>query len=400
MDELLALVAQRDFLDFPTAWAIQRAGIEHTSPKCSAVPGSNGGMGGPFFLCDCGAVEARWEELRALAAALLGVWIDYSSGRVSGAAMKAAGVIGAFRYVGVGGTGKRLNRAEYQDHLAHGRQTVAVVERVTTDADGGAAAGTANAHAALADLATITAGLAPIRYVLMVNDQNRDTATEVAYVRAAAAVLVGYVVGPYGFGAFLASCAAAGLAPVAWQAGPAPSRTGTAAVSTWWQRQGGPAAAADGPATPVTRVIDGVTCDLTNQLKEITVALTDPLPPIKMGDGKEYNLLAGDVLRGLAQYIPGDVAEGDGTTGHPVGQYVSRILAIDDIDAAVTKLVTAVTKLAADLAAVKELVVTMGGTLIDVDEKVNAATAPVAGTYPITLNSTGEIVVGQPATGS
>jgi hypothetical protein len=63
--DLVVLVKRRDFLDYPTAWAIQESGIEHLSPDCSAVPGSNGGMGGPFFLCDCGAIEARWNELRA-----------------------------------------------------------------------------------------------------------------------------------------------------------------------------------------------------------------------------------------------------------------------------------------------------------------------------------------------
>lgn len=46
-----------DFLDFPTAWAIQnRGGLVHHE-RCSA-PRSGGG-----FLCDCGAVRRRWEEL-------------------------------------------------------------------------------------------------------------------------------------------------------------------------------------------------------------------------------------------------------------------------------------------------------------------------------------------------
>lgn len=58
---LLAMVAARDFCDFPTGWAIQRAGVEHTDPRCSAAQ-----IGA--FLCDCGAVLARWRELRALVA--------------------------------------------------------------------------------------------------------------------------------------------------------------------------------------------------------------------------------------------------------------------------------------------------------------------------------------------
>lgn len=49
----------QDFLDFPTAWAIQRQGVEHTDQRCSAVQ-TDGVM-----LCDCGAVEAEWKRLRA-----------------------------------------------------------------------------------------------------------------------------------------------------------------------------------------------------------------------------------------------------------------------------------------------------------------------------------------------
>lgn len=62
--DLLAKVLERDFVDFPTAWSIQAAGLTHTSAECSAVQ-SRG------FLCDCGAVEARWADLRMEALAAL-----------------------------------------------------------------------------------------------------------------------------------------------------------------------------------------------------------------------------------------------------------------------------------------------------------------------------------------
>lgn len=55
-----------DFLDFPTAWKIQKE-IGHTldhHPDCSSVEGSNGGMGGGMWLCDCGAIQRHWESLR------------------------------------------------------------------------------------------------------------------------------------------------------------------------------------------------------------------------------------------------------------------------------------------------------------------------------------------------
>lgn len=59
-------VTRYDFLDFPTAWAIQRAGgLEHR-PRCSSVPGWDP-ISGPGFLCDCGAVETEWRRLRDLA---------------------------------------------------------------------------------------------------------------------------------------------------------------------------------------------------------------------------------------------------------------------------------------------------------------------------------------------
>jgi hypothetical protein len=72
--------------------------------------------------------------------------------------------------------------------------------------------------------------------------------------------------------------------------------------------------------------------------EEDDMALTDMLPPVKLADGKEYTLSVGDILRGMAQYIAGDVAEGAGTTGHPEGQYVSRIVSLSDIDAGVKAL--------------------------------------------------------------
>lgn len=52
-----------DMLDFPTAWEIQRRGVEH-NPRCSSVPGWSP-ISGPALLCDCGAVETEWRRLVA-----------------------------------------------------------------------------------------------------------------------------------------------------------------------------------------------------------------------------------------------------------------------------------------------------------------------------------------------
>lgn len=237
---------------------------------------------------------------------MIGTWIDYSGGTVSGKTMANHGITGALRYVGIGSTGKRLTHAEYADHCAHGRLTIAVVERSTTDADGRAPAGTANAESALTDLKVETAGLPPIPWVFMANDQPTSTPAEVDYVRAAAAVFgPAFAVGGYGFGAFLLALARAGVGTpgFGWQAGPAPSRTGSSAVATFWQRQGGSVAPADGPTTPTTIVLDGVTCDLNNQLMELP--MTDPFQAkaVDAGPGSYSHYL----MNVGAQFAPGGV---------------------------------------------------------------------------------------------
>jgi hypothetical protein len=56
-----------DFLDFPTAWAIQKDRGETLThhPRCSSVHGWDP-ISGPAFLCDCGAVTAEYDRLRAI----------------------------------------------------------------------------------------------------------------------------------------------------------------------------------------------------------------------------------------------------------------------------------------------------------------------------------------------
>lgn len=52
-----------DFLDFPTAWEIQREVGEQLvhDPRCSSQPPHGGAM----WLCDCDAVPAEWGRRRA-----------------------------------------------------------------------------------------------------------------------------------------------------------------------------------------------------------------------------------------------------------------------------------------------------------------------------------------------
>ena len=55
---LAAMVSARDFIDFPTGFAIQAAYDLDHNPKCSFIVGDGA------FLCDCHAVPQRWCELR------------------------------------------------------------------------------------------------------------------------------------------------------------------------------------------------------------------------------------------------------------------------------------------------------------------------------------------------
>ena len=51
-----------DFIDFPTAWRIQREvgeQLEH-HPRCSSVPQDDEPLAGPGLLCDCAAMPTEW----------------------------------------------------------------------------------------------------------------------------------------------------------------------------------------------------------------------------------------------------------------------------------------------------------------------------------------------------
>src|SRR5436309_16115618 len=77
-------------------------------------------------------------------------WADYSGGRPTAAALKSAGFGGVIRYVGMGGSGKRITAAEYRELVAGGIQVLLVTESQVTDAWGGYNAGVANAKTAVA----------------------------------------------------------------------------------------------------------------------------------------------------------------------------------------------------------------------------------------------------------
>lgn len=193
------------------------------------------------------------------------LWVD-ADGPVDGATMAANGITGAIRYLLAGSSGKLITRAEYQDLIAHGRQVRFVVEHLTTDADAGYNAGRLIASHVPAALAAL--GAPADSWVYAANDKPGWSQADVDYVRGYRDVLGVGSTGAYGFGPFLLACHQQGVAGSLWQAGVAPSRTGTSAIVNFWQRQGGPVAASDGPTSPTTITLAGRVCDINNRLLE------------------------------------------------------------------------------------------------------------------------------------
>lgn len=195
---------------------------------------------------------------------MIGIVVDYSGGYPGAANLRAAGVLGAVRYLGLGSSGKRTNRVEVADFAAHGIAMWGVAESTTTEADNGYAAGRRDAQVAEAD--RIGLGLPNSFLIHAANDKPGFIGADVDYVRGFRDVLGPVRTGAYGFGDFLAAVHAAGLASAYWQAGHPPSMTGTSSFVNLWQRQGTWGSASDGPGSPTARNIGGTDCDLNNYL--------------------------------------------------------------------------------------------------------------------------------------
>lgn len=194
---------------------------------------------------------------------MIATWADYI-GYPGGAGLRDAGFRGAVRYVGIGGSAKRLTAAEYTDLTSNGLTVLGVVESTTTESNNGYDAGVSDAKAALADINTLTNGVG-LAYVFATNDQTTYVQADVDYVRGFRDVFGVAATGAYGFASYLSAVQAAGYASVFWQAGEPPSLTGTGSFVQFWQRQGTVGNDVDGPATPTTVTINGVTVDVDNQ---------------------------------------------------------------------------------------------------------------------------------------
>jgi hypothetical protein len=222
-------------------------------------------------------------------------WADFSGGRPGAAALKAAGFTGVIRYIGLGSAGKLITAAEYADYAVSGVQVLLVVELNTTDAQGGYAAGVANATIALNDARGM--GLPDSVGIAAACDEHLTAGqitTCLAYVQGFRDVLGYSRTGAYGFAEFVDAVHSAGLAGWWWKCGNAPTLQESQWV-TFWQRNNG----------LTTEVINKVQVDINDQDNSISSGVVDMTP-------EEHGWLE-DAMRRIQQmhaneYLPFDAA--------------------------------------------------------------------------------------------
>lgn len=204
-------------------------------------------------------------------------WLDYSAAKLTGATIanwrSTSGdrATGTIRYIDAPDRlrAKHTNKAEYDSHISAGLKVRLVFQNTTTDADGGYAAGVANATRA-------KAGADYLGYtgvIFFCND--RTTVPNVQawrdYLRGAATVLGKERVGAYGF--YNALNAAVGYASAFWQAGRA---SDIVSHANYWQDNN------------VQITVGGVLCDRNRVLKDYDInAGKLPVVPVVVRDEDE-----------------------------------------------------------------------------------------------------------------
>ena len=170
--------------------------------------------------------------------------VDYSSGHPGGAALAAAGMGFAARYVSHTAS-KNISLPEATDLAAHGVWTVLVWETAATRAGAGRAAGIADAHDALTQ--ATAAGMPSGRPLYFAVDWDADPGTVDAYFQGVASVLGLARTGAYGGYRVVKHLLDSQLVTWAWQ-------TAAWSAGKWDSR-----AHIRQPATTVH--INGVACD-------------------------------------------------------------------------------------------------------------------------------------------
>lgn len=235
-------------------------------------------------------------------------WADYSGGRPSGAALKAAGFGGVIRYIGLGNEGKQINGAEYRGLVADGVQVLLVAELGTGDAwgtetDDDFGRGANYARIALADArANGIPDSVPIACAADAHAAAFQIDDVVRYARGFESVLGKARTGFYGFQETLTAVHNAGVGSWYWRCGSAPST----AEKTWtnfWQRNAG----------ETRRTVSGVQCDINDQYHPVNHTEEDM--PLTQADAS--TIFWGTPFDGnanYAQYLKGNLGKIDGLT--------------------------------------------------------------------------------------
>lgn len=158
-------------------------------------------------------------------------YLDYSRAKLSGFSIRRDGYDGVIRYIDAPNLlrTKHTDLAEYRDHIANGLTVYLVFQNNTTDADGGYAAGVANATRA-------RAGAEYLGYtgvIFFTNDRTTipNVAAWRAYLDGAASVLGSARVGAYGFRNAMDT--AVGHAAAFWQSGSQSLLAGHTNIYQW-----------------------------------------------------------------------------------------------------------------------------------------------------------------------
>lgn len=192
-------------------------------------------------------------------------WLDYSAGRPTGAALKAAGVTGVLRYLWAGSSSKVITAAEYQDLVANGIRVALVVEQSTDDAwkavDDYAQGQSWATSARSAARSLGIPDTVPIAAAADAHATGSQITDAVAYTKGFRDVLGLQRTGIYGFREVVTAVRSAGAAGWFWLCGSAPS-TSDQSWLHFWQRNDG------------TTAVSGVIADINVQYQSLPQGAT------------------------------------------------------------------------------------------------------------------------------
>lgn len=207
--------------------------------------------------------------------------LDYSSGVIPGAAIRAAGHTGCIRYVEAPThplLTKHVRPAEYADLIAAQLEVWLVFEVDTTDALGGYVNGVDYAIRAKAGAAWI--GYPADRPIFFAADDPNLTAAQIvtgmAYLDGAASVLGPQLVGAYGFAPFIAAAQAGNHASTFWLCGSQPAPASPAHL---WQRN------------DTSTTVAGIACDINEILRPLPNAVPSSASPRARRLGEDTSML-------------------------------------------------------------------------------------------------------------